>query len=219
MLRAVLLHARREDMIDATARGSWRELEAKLRPFVARRVRDAVDVDDVVQEILLRMQRGLGALREEERFGPWVYQVARSAIVDHQRAAVKHRVVEQVAADEQPAPVADDERAAEQMIASYIAPFLAMLPSPYREALTLTELEGLTQKEAAAMLGISLSGMKSRVQRGRVHLRKALEDCCTIAMDARGRIMSCAPRPDGRLPNGVEVEQIFPHCCEGEHTR
>ena len=52
------------------------------------------------------------------------------------------------------------------------------------------------------MLGISLSGMKSRVQRGRVQLRKALEDCCHIALDARGRVVSCEPRSDGRLPDG-----------------
>lgn len=84
----------------------------------------------------------------------------------------------------------------------YAALFVSMLPSPYREALTLTELEGLTQKEAAEMLGISLSGMKSRVQRGREKLRAALEDCCHIALDARHRVVGCEPRPDGKLPDG-----------------
>jgi RNA polymerase sigma-70 factor, ECF subfamily len=79
--------------------------------------------------------------------------------------------------------------------------FVEMLPSRYREALTLTELQGITQKEAAAMLGISVSGMKSRVQRGREQLREALEACCTIALDTRGRVVSCEPRPDGRLPD------------------
>ncbi len=71
-----------------------------------------------------------------------------------------------------------------------------MLPSPYREALTLTELEGLTQKEAAEMLGISLSGMKSRVQRGRQQLRQALEDCCHIALGRprAGRILRATSR-------------------------
>ena len=191
-------------MIDPAARGAWRELEAKLRPFIARRLRSDVDVDDVVQDVFLRMQRGLAGLRDEERFGPWVYQVARSAIVDHHRVAAKHRVVDSDGRDEQPLDV-DDDRAIEEELASYLAPFVAMLPSPHREALTLVELEGLTQKQAAEMLGISLSGMKSRVQRGRVLLRKALEDCCHIALDARGRVVGCEPRADGRLPDG---------CCE-----
>ena len=188
-------------MIEPAARGAWRELEAKLRPFIARRVRSEVDVDDIVQDVFLRMQRGLAGLRDEERFGPWVYQVARSALVDHLRAAAKHRVVDADGSEDIPLDV-DDDLGVEEELAGYLAPFVAMLPSPYREALTLVELEGLTQKQAAEMLGISLSGMKSRVQRGRVQLRKALEDCCHIALDVRGRVVSCEPRPDGRPPDG-----------------
>lgn len=202
MLRTVLLRAGDLGMIDPAARGAWRELEAKLRPFIARRVRSDVDTDDVLQDVFLRMQRGLAGLRDDERFGPWVYQVARSAIVDYQRVATKHRVVDGDGREDQPMAVEDDDRAVEQELAGYLALFVAMLPSPYRDALTLVELEGLTQKQAAEMLGISLSGMKSRVQRGRVQLRKALEDCCHIALDARGRVVSCEPRPDGRLPDG-----------------
>ncbi len=189
-------------MIDCAARGGLRELEAKLRPFILRRVRSEVDADDVLQDVFLRMQRGLAGLRDDERFGPWVYQVARSAIVDHQRVAAKHRVVDGGDGDEQPTVADEDDRTVEEELASYIATFVAMLPSPYREALTLTELEGLAQKQAAAMLGISVSGMKSRVQRGRQQLRKALDECCHIALDARGRVVSCEPRSDGKLPDG-----------------
>lgn len=192
-------------VIDPAARGAWRDLQAKLRPFVARRVRSEADVDDVVQDVFVRMQRGLPELRDEDRFGPWVYQVARSAIVDHQRVAAKHRVVDGSALEEAPLEVEEDDRAVLEELASYVAPFVAMLPSPYREALTLTELEGLTQRQAAGLLGVSATAMKSRVQRGRVLLRKALEDCCHIALDARGRVVACVPRPDGRLPGG---------CCD-----
>lgn len=186
-------------MIDASARGAWRDLEAKLRPFIARRVRAEADVDDVVQDVFLRMQRGLAELRDDDRFGPWVYQVARSAVADHHRRAARHPLADGDGAELVPEQNEDDV-SVEQELASYLAPFVAMLPAPYREALTLTELEGLTQKQAADMLGVSLSGMKSRVQRGRAHLRTALEECCHIALDARGRVMACEPRPDGKVP-------------------
>lgn len=190
-------------MIHPAARGTWRDLDAKLRPFIARRVRAEADIDDVVQDVFLRMQRGLAGLRDDERFGPWVYQVARSAIADHQRAAIRHPPPHGALPEEEAAfPGDEDDGAIERELAAYVAPFVATLPSPYREALTLTELEGLTQKDAAAMLGISVSGMKSRVQRGRQQLRKALEDCCHIALDARGRVVSCEFREDGKLPNG-----------------
>jgi RNA polymerase sigma-70 factor (ECF subfamily) len=201
VLRSVVLRSGEVGMIEPAARGAWRDLDAKLRPFIARRVRAEADVEDVVQEVFLRMQRGLAGLRDDERFGSWVYQVARSAIADHQRAAVRHPLANGAPPDEE-AALPDDDGAVERQLAAYVAPFVAMLPSPYREALTLTELEGLTQKDAAAMLGISLSGMKSRVQRGRQQLRKALDDCCDIALDVRGRVVSCEPRADGKLPDG-----------------
>jgi RNA polymerase sigma-70 factor (ECF subfamily) len=84
----------------------------------------------------------------------------------------------------------------EQELATHVAPFVASLPSPYRAALTLTELEGLTQKEAAEMLGVPLSTMKSRVQRGRERLREIFDACCEISLDARGSVVECEPRPD-----------------------
>lgn len=190
-------------MIDAAACGAWRELETKLRPFIARRVRSEVDVDDVVQDVFLRMQRGLLSLRDDERFGPWVYQVARSAVADHRRVMARHGVAHDKPMTEEASDAdEDDDFSMMRELVSCVTVFVAALPSPYREALTLTELEGLTQKDAAAMLGISLSGMKSRVQRGRQHLRKAFEDCCHITLDARSRIISCEPRADGRRPPG-----------------
>ncbi len=187
-------------MIAPSARDAWSELDAKLRPFVARRVRSPADADDVVQDVLLRMQRGLAALRDDDRLGPWMYRVARNTIADHHRAALRHPLREGEPPEVE-APAPDDEASGECELASYVAMFVAMLPSPYREALTLTELEGLSQKDAAAMLGVSASGMRSRVQRGRQQLREVFEECCHIALDARGRVLSCEPRPDGRLPN------------------
>jgi len=83
-----------------------------------------------------------------------------------------------------------------------VAPFIAMLPSPYREAVTLAELQGVTQKDAAEMLGISASGARSRVQRGRERLRAMLEACCEIALDARRHVIACEPRPGGKPPGG-----------------
>jgi hypothetical protein len=91
-----------------------------------------------------------------------VFRVARNAIVDHHRSTARHPRVEGQAPDEVATQlVEEDENRVELELASHIAPFVAALPSPYREALTLTELEGITQKDAAIMLGVSLSTMKS----------------------------------------------------------
>ncbi|MCZ7677899.1 MAG: sigma-70 family RNA polymerase sigma factor [Sandaracinaceae bacterium] len=180
-------------MIDAASRDAWSDLEARLRPFVARRVR-AEDVDDVLQDVFLRMHRGLADLRDDQRFGPWVYRVAKSAIADHRRALARHPSAGGHAAPAEETKLEDEDRAAEHVLAANVGLFVALLPSPYREALTLTELEGVSQKEAAAMTGVSVSAMKSRVQRGRQRLRALLEACCAIALDARGKIVECRPR-------------------------
>src|SRR5690349_16303564 len=79
-------------MIDATLRGAWGQLEQKLRPFIASRVPCAADVDDVLQDVFVRMQRSLPDLRDEQRFGPWVYQVARSTIADFRRRHARHPI-------------------------------------------------------------------------------------------------------------------------------
>ena len=178
-------------MITTDARSAYGDLEARLRPFVARRVSAPADVDDVVQDVFLRMQRGVGGLRDEESFGAWVYQVARSAIAEHRRARTRHPVASEPAEEATDAALDD---AVECDLTPYVAQFVAMLPTPYREALTLTELQGLTHKQSAEMLGVSLSSMKSRVLRGRARLRELLDECCEFVIDARGRVIDCTPR-------------------------
>lgn len=171
----------------------WQDVAARLRPFVARQVA-AADVDDVLQDVFVRMQRGLGALREEERFTSWLFQVARSSVAEHVRAKARHPVVPDADIELPAEPSEEDDREASRALASCVSLFVARLPSPYREAVTLVELEGLTAREAAEMVGISVSGMKSRVQRGRAQLREMFEQCCEIALDARGKVTEFSPR-------------------------
>jgi len=173
---------------------SWRDVEERLRPFVARRVADA-DVEDVLQDVYVRMQRGLASLRDEERFSGWLFQVARNAIADHGRTRARHPVARDPDAPEAEASQGhDDDRDAARSLLGCVAAFVARLPSPYREAVTLVELEGLTAREAAQLAGVSVSGMKSRVQRGRAQLRTLFEECCEIVIDARGKPIDATPR-------------------------
>ena len=174
--------------------GSWRELSAELRPFISRRVAGAADVEDVLQETLLRLHRGLGSLRDDERFGAWVYRIARSAIVDHLRTRARHPLAPDDGAREQVLEEEEDDHPVRCM-SQAVRLFVPLLPEPYREAIALVELDGLTQAEAAARLGLTVSGVKSRVQRGRAKLRAMLEACCAIALDARGHVLDYEPKP------------------------
>jgi RNA polymerase sigma-70 factor (ECF subfamily) len=177
-----------------SAMTTWKEIDARLRPFVARRV-SAPDVDDVMQDVFVRMHAGLASLRDEQRFTSWLFQIARSSIAEHLRTRMRHPLTDDDAPADQAVPPDDeDDREAARALAGCVSIFVAQLPSPYREAVTLVELEGLTAREAADMVGISVSGMKSRVQRGRDQLRRLLAQCCEIALDARGKVIDFTPR-------------------------
>ena len=173
----------------------WSELAVRLRPFIARRVPTA-EVDDVMQDVFVRVQRGLAGLRDDERFTSWLFTIARSSIAEHARTRARHPLG-QATDDEAPAGELDaDDRAAAGALAGCVTTFVAALPSPYREAVTLVELEGLTHREAADRVGTSRSGMKSRVQRGRERLRRMFEQCCEIELDARGKVTEFTPRAE-----------------------
>jgi len=189
-------------MLVEGTRPAHKNLERKLRPFVERRV-PAADVDDVLQDVFFRVERGLATLRDRERFVPWVYQVARTAVQESLRQRARHPLA-QDAHDEQADVEPEGSVASDTGLAAFAASAISRLPSPYREALTLTELHGMTQLAAANMLGISLSGMKSRVQRGREKLREILEASCAIALDVRGGVIACEPRTTACSCNGCE---------------
>jgi RNA polymerase sigma-70 factor (ECF subfamily) len=91
----------------------------------------------------------------------------------------------------------DDGPAPEEILAPFLGELVGSLPTPYRDALTLTELDGLTQTEMGRRLGLSTSGAKSRVQRGRTMLRERLLDCCDIELDGSSHVVEFSyRRPD-----------------------
>lgn len=170
-----------------------RAIAEKMRPFVASRVPPG-DVDDVLQEVLVKVHTRAEAPSEDEPFGRWLHRVTSNVIVDHhRRRGRRERRHEQLGLEPRPDDTAAD-RDAQATFSQFVAAFVSMLPSPYREALVATELEGLTVREAAAREGVSEAAMKSRALRGRRMLRELFEACCEIALDARGRIVDFAPK-------------------------
>lgn len=176
----------------------WEQFGPPLRRFLARRVPPGVDADDLLQDVFLRVIRSLTSLRSTERPEAWLFQIARNALRDVLRARLLRDGRTDTLEGEPPAesdPVAD--RAAEAELAPCLTSMIGRLAEPYRTAITLTSLQGVTQADAARRAGISVSGMKSRVQRGREQLRQMLVTCCAIAVDVRGGVSDFHPREPG----------------------
>jgi RNA polymerase sigma-70 factor (ECF subfamily) len=171
---------------------AWSSLRNRVRRYVARRVA-ASDVEDVLHDVFLRVARSLSTDDDVEHMNAWIYRIAQHAVTDHIRTRTRTRTRTSTA---DCGMASSDEHDAELRAAltQCMADFIAQLPSPYREAVTLAELEGLTQAAAAETMGVSLSGMKSRVQRGRARLRAMFAAACNICVDARGRVIECEPR-------------------------
>lgn len=171
-------------------------MRAEISAFVGRRVRSAADADDITQDALVRIHAGLPDLQDSDRMGPWMTRIARNAITDHYRRRSSQARRADAAADDPTflRTIEADANGTAELLSTCILPFIDLLDEPYREALRLTEIDGLSQREAADKLGISHSGMKSRVQRGRAKLRSSVEQCCAVQLDVRNRVVDFEPR-------------------------
>ncbi|MBF0458057.1 MAG: RNA polymerase sigma factor SigZ [Nitrospirae bacterium] len=152
----------------------WQEHKTRLRNYIANRVRNHDDADDILQDVFLKVHTNLHTVKSPGGVSAWLYRIAKNAIIDHYR---KQKPWEKLP-DELAAPKQEHDYIAE--LALCLQPIIADLPEIYRMALLLSEIEGLPQREVAHRLEISLSGAKSRVQRGREILRRRLLECCAI---------------------------------------
>jgi RNA polymerase sigma-70 factor (ECF subfamily) len=127
----------------------------------------------------------------------WVYRIARNVIHDHYRKSAPPAVA---LADADPIDDADEHTSRMRCrCAGWLDEMIRSLPDGYREAVQLVEIEGLSQQEAADRLGLSLSGAKSRIQRGRAMLKDVLYQCCDFELDSRGNILDYDPKPERKV--------------------
>jgi len=174
---------------------SWTAVDGMVRGYLHRRLGgDGATADDLAQEVFLRVRANLDAMRDARRFGPWVVRIARNVLIDHLRRRSSVALPDGEAAQ----PGDDREDPADlAALAAYLHSQVEALPEHEAAAIRLVDLDGLAPTEATARLGIGLPALKARLRRGRLHLRQAIERCCTLTLDPRGRPTDCEPRNGG----------------------
>ncbi|MBE5098042.1 MULTISPECIES: RNA polymerase sigma factor SigZ [Priestia] len=163
----------------------WNEFHHPLKRFIAKRVHDHSKVDDILQEVFIKINSHFIDLKDEEKMYSWIYQIARNTTIDFYR---KEKSTEKLSDYVQLCNETSDENFSKEASAC-IQSTMQRLPQKYLEALELYEFQGLSQKELSEKLGVSYSGAKSRVQRGRKKLKYLLEGCCHIESDRYGNIV------------------------------
>lgn len=161
----------------------WDQFHDNLYAFVLKRVRNEADTDDILQDVFIRIHQSLDKLKDEKKLESWVFQIARNATNDFFRKQSKLSGEEFPELEDQ-----DVGFYGKQEMFCCLQPFVKELPEKYRMAIELADLQGKKQGEVAKILGISHSGAKSRVQRGREILKEKFVECCHFTIDENGKL-------------------------------
>lgn len=155
----------------------YRRYAPRVHGFVARLHGRRDGLEDLVQEVWVRLATHAGRLRDDTELGAWLYTVARNLVLGKHRWRLldAERLVAFARAPrpDEPTPF-DLSQATETERRLELA--LQALPLKYREVLLLIAVEGLTAQAAAGVLGLSPEATRQRLSRARALMQTLLED-------------------------------------------
>jgi RNA polymerase sigma-70 factor (ECF subfamily) len=137
------------------------------------------DAEDVSQDAFISAFRAFERFRGESKVTTWLYRITVNAALMKLRKEKKARTLTRTGLDD--VVIADWSDAPEQFatnseLGSKIKEGIAMLPEDLQAAVVLRDVEGLSNSEAADILDVTVSSLKSRLHRARVLLRKHMDD-------------------------------------------
>ncbi len=177
-----------------------REVAAGILHFLERQVGNRAVAEELLQETLLRMNRGLSTFAGRSSVKTWAFAIARRVAADHLRRPDCRVGIVPMEEIEEPV---DRQRLQEERLVvdemnRCVRDVIDSLPEPYRAALVLRDLEGLTVEETAEVCDCSLATAKIRIHRARGRLRQALEQECNFYHDGE-HVLRCDRKRKGDL--------------------
>lgn len=162
-----------------------RDLAPSIMRYLERYVGDQTVAEDLWQETLLRMAKGLPSFEGRSSIKTWAFAIASRVAADYfRRPDRKARIIEL----DEIADLMDPDRAIEERIIvdemnGCVRAVIDSLPDTYRAALILHEIEGLSAEQTAEIGGCSVATAKIRIHRARIRLKEALQDQCNFYRD------------------------------------
>jgi len=173
---------------------AYRAFHSQLSGFIARRLGGGEHVDDILQDVFVRVVRNNQSFAQADKPLAWLYAVTNSVLIDHYRK--QGRAVDIAAGDVSKLAMPDDDPETEHGFGRCLLPLVDNLPQIYRDAVALTDLEGGRQTDYARKNNLNLATVKSRVQRGRKMLKNAVVGCCRVELDNRRSVIGLSPPTD-----------------------
>lgn len=165
----------------------WTEYRQDLLRFLVARTRDPELAQELVQETLVKAYEVRSSLQDVTKLKGWLFSIARNKLADTYRGRPAHESFDEAVHDRgKEADVVEDT-----YISQCLLSLADQLPPKYKEAVIMADLQGYKQKAVAAHLELSLTGAKSRIQRGRAMLKDKLFACCPLRFNNAGVPIGC----------------------------
>jgi len=181
----------------------WTNIHGKLFGYISKQIKNKDDINDIIQDTFIKVKTNIDSLKNPAKVESWIFQIARNTMNDFFRKQKKSFNNEENTEEisiEQDATTEEDIKIKiqTQHFSEYAGFVVSELPEKYRMAVHLADIEGLSMKEVATELGISISGAKSRVQRGRKMIKEIILECCEVNTDKYGNIVDYKPNICGK---------------------
>ncbi len=170
----------------------WKEYRQSLKAFLHKNVACPADVDDLLQEILIKTYHNLATIQETKKIKSWLFQVANNTMIDFYRKRGGKNIL-----DGESLWFDDSQESVTQKLAPCIMPFIDQLADEEAQLLKAIEINGLSQKEYAEQHGIKYSTLKSRLQKSRRKLFAVFNQCCSFSIDQRGNVIDYEEKNPG----------------------
>ena len=173
----------------------WGEYQVALKRFLLAKVSNEADVDDLLQEVLIKSYNNLHTIKDNGNVKSWLFQVANNTIIDFYRKNKRIKTLE-----EHGNWYAEEDSPTTSLLSDCILPFINELPEEQASLLKAVDIDNKSQKAYAEELGISYSTLKSRVQKSRHSLKGIFDGCCHFSIDKRGNLYDFEEKPSGHNP-------------------
>jgi RNA polymerase sigma-70 factor (ECF subfamily) len=183
----------------------WEEYRSSLYRFILNRVPEEQEAKDLLQEVLLKSYQYCSKGKTVLYLKAWLYKIAANTIIDYyKKAGNKQPLVDNLITEEDNSSVIGEASV-------YIKALLRLLPEEYAIPLTMYDLGNISQKDIAQKLNLTLVNTKSRIQRGRVKLKARFLECCAVAFDEHGEMISFDIKPQCKelQAEKMRLEKIF----------